>query len=127
MKDRIGPGSIIELPESYGIFRRNLARMRGLRGISAREAGKSETLPAGTKLPAAQAKPTIENVILVNHTEVSVSQDFVSIVSPYVVAETLSPKLESNFNRLVVFFELGSSGEESGFATVCRGPPKIFS
>ena len=72
-------------------------------------------------------KPTIENVILVNHTEVSVSQDFVSIVSPYVVAETLSPKLESNFNRLVVFFELGSSGEESGFATVCRGPPKIFS
>jgi transcriptional regulator with XRE-family HTH domain len=34
---KLGPGTMIELPEKYGIFRRNLVRLRGLRGISASE------------------------------------------------------------------------------------------
>ncbi len=72
-------------------------------------------------------KPAIENVILIAPAQVVVIQDYSFEVSPYVIAETLSPSLASNFNRLVVFPELGSSGEESGFAAVIRGPPKIFS
>jgi hypothetical protein len=39
-------------------------------------------------------------------------------------AEILSPALQSNFNGLVVFAELGSAGLLTGFKTLVRGPPK---
>ncbi len=72
-------------------------------------------------------KPTIENISSLSTAQVAINKDFSSVVSPYVIAEILGPKLESNFNRLVTFPELGTNGEESGFAAIIRGPPKIFS
>jgi hypothetical protein len=40
------------------------------------------------------------------------------------ITENPAPKLQSNFNRLVVFPELGSGDQQKGFAGGIRGPPK---
>jgi hypothetical protein len=46
-------------------------------------------------------------------------------VMPVIVPELFSPKLVSNFNRLVVFGELGSCSVADVVLSVIRGPPKI--
>lgn len=46
-------------------------------------------------------------------------------VMPVIVPELFSPKLVSNFNRLVVFGEIGSCSVADVVLSVIRGPPKI--
>lgn len=62
---------------------------------------------------------------LIKNYPVELEQAYAPVIeSPAVLVEILNPALASNFNRLVVFAELGSGAELRGFASGSRGPPK---
>lgn len=48
----------------------------------------------------------------------------ISVGSFAISADIFAPVFEANFNRLVLFPELGSSLELKGYSAIIRGPPK---
>lgn len=48
--NKLGPGTMIKIPEKYGIFRRNLTKLRAIRGISARELSEQLKLKSKSRI-----------------------------------------------------------------------------